>query len=123
PILDQSPPGPPARRSSAGRYVFPLLLVAVGVILLLNNLGVIPWAIWVALGQLWPIVLILLGVELLVGRRSAWLGTAIAVVVIVAAFAIALGTTLTQSRDLTNPAILQQQSVAVPLAGATSGRV
>jgi len=120
-MLSQSPPEPPARRSSAGRYVFPLLLVAVGVILLLNNLGVIPWTIWIALGQLWPIVLILLGVELLLGRRSAWLGTAVAAVVIVAAFAIALGLTFTQSQSGASAALFQPQTANLPLAGATSG--
>jgi hypothetical protein len=122
-MLSQSPPGPLARRSSAGRYVFPLLLVAVGIILLLNNLGVIPWTIWIALGQLWPVVLILLGVELLLGRRSAWLGTAIAAVVIVAAFVVALVLTFTQSPSGASAVLFQQQTANLPLAGATSGQV
>ncbi len=51
------------------KLVGPTILVGVGVILLLNNLGYISWSFWDVL-NLWPILLVAAGLELLVGRRS-----------------------------------------------------
>lgn len=50
------------RRQGAG-----LLLVALGGLLLLVNLGMLAWAQW---SRLWPVVLVLAGVALLLGRRD-----------------------------------------------------
>jgi hypothetical protein len=49
---------------------WPLVLVGAGVILLLSNLGYLPWQSWNVLWRLWPLLLIALGVDLLIGRRS-----------------------------------------------------
>jgi len=43
----------------------PLVIIAVGVVLLLNTTGVLAWSVWGQLGRLWPIVIILLGASLL----------------------------------------------------------
>jgi hypothetical protein len=48
----------------------PLLLISAGVLFLLNNLGMVPWSIWETLGRLWPLILIAIGIDLVVGRRS-----------------------------------------------------
>jgi hypothetical protein len=45
-------------------------LISAGVLFLLNNLGVVPWTIWETLGRLWPLILIAIGIDLVVGRRS-----------------------------------------------------
>ncbi len=58
---------------------WPLLLVGLGVLLLLQNLNLLPSGTWQALTQLWPVLLILLGLDMLVGRRS-WGGAALVVV-------------------------------------------
>lgn len=50
----------------------PVLLIAVGVILLMNTLGILDWSIWWSLLRLWPILLIAAGLDLLIGRRSTW---------------------------------------------------
>jgi hypothetical protein len=49
---------------------WPLVLVGAGVILLLSNLGYLPWQSWNLLWRLWPLLLVALGVDLLIGRRS-----------------------------------------------------
>jgi hypothetical protein len=49
---------------------WPLVLVGAGVILLLSNLGYLPWQSWNILWRLWPLLLVALGVDLLIGRRS-----------------------------------------------------
>ena len=48
----------------------PLLLISAGVVFLLNNLGVLPWGVWEALGRLWPLILIAIGIDLVIGRRN-----------------------------------------------------
>ncbi|NJD76428.1 MAG: pentapeptide repeat-containing protein [Candidatus Methanoperedens sp.] len=47
-------------------FVGPLILLAVGFILLFNNLGIVPWEIWTTLWRYWPVILILAGLEILV---------------------------------------------------------
>ncbi len=44
-------------------YVGPLLILAIGFILLFNNLGLFPWEIWGRLFRYWPVILILLGIQ------------------------------------------------------------
>ncbi|MGC9347976.1 MAG: LiaI-LiaF-like domain-containing protein [Anaerolineae bacterium] len=58
--------------------VGPTLLIGLGLILLLNNLGYLNWSLWDAL-RLWPILLIAAGLEVLVGRRSL-LGSVLAAI-------------------------------------------
>ncbi len=59
-------------RRDRGGLVWPLLLNAVGVLLLLDNLGIISFDFWYAASRLWPIVLIAIGLDLLLGRLH-WL--------------------------------------------------
>lgn len=66
--------------------VWPIVLISLGLIFLLNNLGVISWNIWSALLRLWPLLLVAVGIDLIFGRRSG-IGAAIAAVLIVAMFA------------------------------------
>ena len=60
--------------------VGPVLLIGLGIIILLNNLGTIDWGIWDVL-QLWPVLLIAAGLEILIGRRSA-VGSAVAALIV-----------------------------------------
>jgi Domain of unknown function (DUF5668)/N-terminal domain of toast_rack, DUF2154 len=50
---------------------WPLVLISLGALLLLQNIGLLPAGLWAALAQLWPVALILLGLDLLIGRRSS----------------------------------------------------
>ncbi len=47
-----------------GGILLPLIIVAAGVVLLLNTTGVLSWSAWSELGRLWPIAVILFGVSL-----------------------------------------------------------
>ncbi|GEM_PF-910560 len=44
--------------------ILPLLIVAAGVVLLLNTTGVLSWSAWSKVGRLWPIAVILFGLSL-----------------------------------------------------------
>ena len=57
----------PPRR---GGLVGAAILVTLGVVLLLNNLGYLGWGVWETLGHLWPLLLIAIGLDLMIGRRS-----------------------------------------------------
>ncbi len=89
--------------------VGPTLLVGLGVILLLNNLGYLTWSLW-EIVRLWPILLIAAGLEVLLGHRSMWASViaALLVLAMVAGGAWYLSRSATtglggQSRDLAYP--------------------
>lgn len=69
---------------SGPRLFWPIILIGVGVIFLLSNLGVITGNPWSVIWQLWPVLLIALGLEILLARSgttgaivSALLGLAV----------------------------------------------
>lgn len=70
------------RRGRGPSVVGPLILIGLGVLFLLNTMGVLPWGVWATLWRLWPVVLILIGVDLLFGRSYPWLSAAVAVLAI-----------------------------------------
>jgi hypothetical protein len=64
------------RRRTRPSLIWPVILITVGILFLLSNLGVLDinfWELW----RLWPVLLILIGLDLIIGRRSA-LGNLIA---------------------------------------------
>jgi hypothetical protein len=61
--------GPDYRRS----FLFPLLLIFLGIVFLLNNLNIITGNFWDTLVQLWPVLIILLGLDALF-RRDGLVG-------------------------------------------------
>lgn len=46
----------------------PFVLIILGAIFLLNNFGILPWSIWTNLWKFWPALLILIGIEYLIGQ-------------------------------------------------------
>ena len=57
------------RRSS---LVVPVILIGLGIVFLLNNLGILTWSVWDVIFRLWPVLLVAGGLDVLIGRRSAW---------------------------------------------------
>jgi hypothetical protein len=111
------PPGWQRRRR--GSLIFPIVLIVAGLILLLNNLGVVPWSIWPSLARLWPVLLILLGVDLVIGRRFSWFGAAIAVIMLALVVGVALIGARVAAPSSGGPTTVRTE--AVPLNGATGG--
>jgi hypothetical protein len=54
-----------------GGLVGPIVLIGLGVVFLLNNLGLLEWSVWDVLLRTWPLILIAWGVDLLIVRRTA----------------------------------------------------
>ncbi len=65
--------------------VGPTILIVVGIVLLLNNMGWTAVSVWDLL-RLWPILLVAAGLELLIGQRSR-LGSVLVLVVMLALLA------------------------------------
>ena len=109
-------PERPPRRSG---LVGPTLLIGLGILFLLNNLGVLSWAIWPEIVRLWPLLLIAVGLDLLFGRRSA-LGSLLAALLVLAALAAAIWWS---NGWLGVGSPLSSQSLSQPLNGAKRARV
>jgi len=63
----------PARQRRRGSVIGPLILIFIGGVFLLQNAGVVPPTIWGSLWRLWPLALVIVGLELLFGARAGWL--------------------------------------------------
>jgi hypothetical protein len=96
----------------------PLLLIFIGCIFLLNTLGMLEWSIWWQILRLWPVLLIAAGLELLIGRRSAW-GSLLAAVLAMAVLVGALW--LVRSHTLTTS--LPSEEIRQPLGSVTQAKI
>jgi len=79
-------------RPERGRRVSlvgPVILIGLGVIFLLNSLGILAWGVWEVIFRLWPVLLIAAGLEIILSRLSIW-GSLLALVLTVAVLAGAL---------------------------------
>ncbi len=63
--------------------VGPVIMFGLGGVFLLSNIGWLNWNAWDTLWRLWPLLIMAVGLEIMVGRRSAWL-SALAVLLILA---------------------------------------
>ena len=109
-----------------GGFAWPLILIALGVIFLLSNMGMLNWNVWDVIWRLWPVLLIAIGLDILFGRRSA-IGSLIALVLVIAVIAGAVwlavtATPLVTGQVFTGRALTTEQ-VVQELAGATSADV
>src|SRR4030067_1428909 len=72
-----------------GGLVAPIILIGVGLVFLVTNLGMLSTSIWGVLLRIWPVILIAMGIDLLIGRRSL-IGRMLALVLILAVLACGL---------------------------------
>jgi hypothetical protein len=102
--------------------VLPVILVGLGVVFLLNNLGLMAWDVWNAMISLWPLLLIAVGLDILIGRRSA-LGSLIVGLVLMIAIVTALWIWAVQPWGNWSGELVRGQQVSQSLEGATSADV
>jgi len=108
-----------ARRTYRGGLLFPLVLIAGGIFVLLANLGVVDHASWREILRFWPVLLIAIGVDLIVGRSS--LGGAVSSVFTIAVLLV-LGSIAFHL--FAPPAwTLRDQSVRVQIGEASSAGI
>jgi hypothetical protein len=90
-------PPPNRHHRRGGGVLIPLVLILVGVVLLLQNLGLVSPEIWPSLVRLWPLLLILVGLEVLLSRRLG--GSARLAVMLVALIGAGAWATANASRS------------------------
>jgi hypothetical protein len=106
---------------------WPLVLIGVGAILLLSNLGYLPWQSWNILWRLWPLLLVAIGIDLLIGRRSmagAIVSTLLILLLIGGAVALVFfAQNIPALVELAQPVELRTEHVEYPLAGVERASV
>lgn len=112
-MTDAGPAPRPRRRRG---FLFPLVLIALGVTFFAANLGYLPPVSARALLSLWPVLLIVFGVEAILARREPYLALAIEILVIVASVALVVA----QPRGLFLPLGASSTSATVARDGARS---
>ena len=80
---------PQAPRQRPRGLLFPAILITLGVLFLLGNFGYMPPISVSALFRLWPVFLIVAGIEAILSRRQPWAALALQVGVIAVAVALA----------------------------------
>src|SRR5512137_2840205 len=49
----------------------PLILITIGVLFLLANVGMLPLSFFESAARFWPLIFVLIGLEIIIGQRSA----------------------------------------------------
>lgn len=106
-----------SERARRGGLVGPLLLIGIGVVFLLNNLGVLAVSVWDVIFRLWPVILIAIGLDLIIGRRSVW-GALLVLVLILVLFVG--GILLIGAQD---GKALTTDEITQPLGGVTEAEI
>jgi len=102
----------------AGGVVWPVILIAFGVLFFLDNVGALKVDMWQLVISLWPLLIIAIGIDLLIGRHS-WYGSLIAAMLIFGLFVggVWLVSSLPERKTATTRYVTQ------PLSGASSAAV
>jgi hypothetical protein len=98
--------------------VGPAILIIIGIVLLLNNLGWTTISVWDLL-RLWPVLLIAGGLEILIGQRS----TLASLLVLIAMLALLGGGVWLLTSSRSPGALLEGEEISQSLRGATSAEV
>ncbi|MBL7162648.1 MAG: hypothetical protein ISS57_08585 [Anaerolineales bacterium] len=68
--------------------VGPVIMFGLGGVFLLSNFGWLNWNAWDTLWRLWPLLIIAIGLEIMVGRRSVWISILGVAVIFAALFGL-----------------------------------
>ncbi len=98
--------------------VWGVLVLFAGVLLLLQTLNILPWGLWRDIWRFWPVVIIVLGLNILLGRHSSW---AVGVVVFIL-LGVLLGWAVWRY-SIPTPVALTTEAYSEPLAGIESAQV
>ncbi|MGB8252772.1 MAG: DUF5668 domain-containing protein [Anaerolineaceae bacterium] len=103
------------------RSIFwPIVLLGVGAVWLLSNLGYIQTIDLGFLVRLWPILLIIIGLDILFGRVAPWISALLGLVVIGGLIAVLI---YAPSLGFARPAELTTERLVEPIGGATAAIV
>jgi len=69
--------------------IFGICLLFLGIVFLLQTLNVLPWGLWGTLWRFWPVLIIIIGLNILLRRYNPWLVSALILVLLFACLGIA----------------------------------
>jgi len=116
-----APPVPPRQRHRRGGVIWPLILIFLGAVFLLQNMGYLPPNFWMNLWRLWPLVLVLVGVELLLAHRVPWPALAGLAVILLLLGAVAVNSNLPAVAGINNQAGSSTGAVSTSAQTALGG--
>jgi hypothetical protein len=105
---------------------WPIILIGAGVIFLLANLGVITGNPWPILVNLWPVILIVIGLDILFGRRSllgGLIGAVLGLVLIAGLICLLIAQPVPGLNFGMGSASMQTRHIETPLAGIQTATV
>ncbi|MBI4267954.1 MAG: hypothetical protein HY662_04130 [Chloroflexi bacterium] len=70
--------------------VWGIFLLFLGIVFLLQSLGLLPWTLWGTLWRFWPVLLISAGLGILLRRFNVWLVSILILVLLAASLGIAI---------------------------------
>lgn len=100
----------------------PLILITIGVLFLLANAGMLRFSFWEIALRFWPLILILVGLEILIGRHSL-VGSLVVVILWVAVVAGVVWLVYTQGGGLLPSAAGVSDQIIQPLGDIKSATV
>lgn len=115
--VPQAPAEQPRHHGMGSAVAGPIYLIVAGVILLMNSVGILPWSIWGALSRLWPLILIAIGLDLIIGRRRPALSVILTLLVVLAGAGAILYTGFSTRGELVST------EVNLPLGDVRSAQV
>lgn len=68
-----------------------LLLISIGVVFLLINFGLLPWSFWLSVVDLWPLLLILVGIGFLLKKRVPFSAVAVVFLLVLTGYSMVFG--------------------------------
>ncbi|MBT3712601.1 MAG: hypothetical protein HN736_11395 [Anaerolineae bacterium] len=108
-------------RSIAG----PTFSIGLGAIFLANNLNLLNWSSWMSLLNLWPVLIIAIGLEIFIGRKNIWL-SAVGVGITISLLALGLwlsGGVLGDARDVRTGSPVLSEEIEQAIGKAKSAQV
>ncbi len=98
-------------------FFWPVVLIGAGIILLLRNLELIPVININMLLRLWPLILVVIGLDIIFGHKAPWVGGLIGLAAVGGIVAFLF---LSPSLGISTSSGTKTETISTPLEGATS---
>ncbi len=69
--------------------IWGIFLLFLGIVFLLQTLNILPWGLWGTLGRFWPVLIIVIGLNILLRRYNPWLVSGLILILLFACLGIA----------------------------------
>ncbi len=87
-MVEQSNNSTPNRRR--GVPTGAIILIALGILLLLQTTEVVSWDVWFDLWRFWPVIIVAIGINILLGPRMPWLAATVVLLLVGGSIAAAV---------------------------------